>query len=144
MIQKIKQHFKNVIKAKKSPSSIALGFAIGTFIAMLPTFSFGFVFGIIVLFIWPKVNKFTLMSSFLIWNIFTLAPFYALGYKIGDLIFGSSPVSIFKIELINKVFDLTRRLLVGNAIIGIIISISLYYIIKSLVILYRKKHSLKK
>ena len=37
ILSKLKNHFKEVIKLKEDPKSIALGFGIGTFIAILPT-----------------------------------------------------------------------------------------------------------
>jgi hypothetical protein len=37
-IKRIRKHFREVLKTKTGENSIALGFAIGTFIAILPTY----------------------------------------------------------------------------------------------------------
>ena len=137
--EKIKHHFQEVMKVKTSPHSIALGFAIGTLIAILPTFGLGILIGVLVVLIFEKVNKFSLLLSFVVFNTFTMIPLYLLSYKIGDLIFGSSPVSKYNIVILNQIYNFSRRYLIGNLIVAIVISTISYFIVKKIVLLYIQK-----
>ena len=137
---KFKHHFHEVIRVKKSPHSIALGFSIGTLIAILPTFGLGALIGIIVILIFEKVNKFSLFIAFAVWNMLTLMPIYLLSYKIGEILFGTIPVYKFKIVLLNQAYNFTRRFLVGNFILAIVISVLSYFFVKKLAQVYQKKH----
>ena len=57
---KLKKHFMHhahkAIKQKASPHSIALGFAIGSFIAIFPTFFLGLliIFGLMIFYWWQS------------------------------------------------------------------------------------------
>ena len=52
--KKIREHFSEVIKIKRSPHSIALGFAVGTFLAILPTPGFSILLGLLIVLIYQK------------------------------------------------------------------------------------------
>ncbi|MBU1199541.1 MAG: DUF2062 domain-containing protein [Nanoarchaeota archaeon] len=135
---KIKHHFQEVMHVKTSPNSIALGFAIGAFIAILPTFGFGLLIGLLVILIFQKVNKFSMIIAFAVFNPLMLTPIYLLSYKLGYLLFGNASVVSFNIVLLDQIYHFSRRFLVGNLIIAIIISIPCYFLIRYLVWLYRK------
>lgn len=137
--EKIKKHFHEVIRTKKSEHSVALGFAIGTFISILPTPGFNILLGLLVVLIFKKVNKFSLFISMAVWNTLTLIPIYWLSYKIGNLLFGSVPVVKYNIVILDQIYNFTRRYLVGNLILALIISPLCYFIVKGLIRLYRKK-----
>ena len=64
--EKLKHHFQEVLKTKTSPHSIALGFAIGTLIDILPTLGFGFFLGLLVGLIFEKVNKYSLFGAIIL------------------------------------------------------------------------------
>lgn len=136
---KIKKHFKEVIKIKKSPHSVALGFAIGTFIAILPTFGFGILIGTFILLFFKKVSKLSMIAAFILWNPFFLMPFYVLSFKIGDFILNKIPVIRFKITLLNQIYHLSIRFLLGNFIIALFLSLFCYLCIKHFMIKYKNK-----
>lgn len=129
MIALIKNHFKEIAKLKKSPLSIATGAAVGTFISILPTPFMNIFIGLIIILLFKKINKFSLFGSMLFWNPLTLVPIYYYSYKIGDYIFDSSPVLKIEFNLVEQVFNFSRRFLVGNIIIAIIISILTFLLI---------------
>jgi len=137
--EKIKKHFHEIMKVKHSDHSIALGFAIGTFISILPTPGLSILLGLLVVLIFKKVNKFSLFIGLIVWNTFTLIPIYWMSYKIGDLLFGSVPVVKYNIVLLDNIYNFSRRFIVGNFILALIISPLSYFITKKLVKLYRKK-----
>ncbi|MFH1451897.1 MAG: DUF2062 domain-containing protein [archaeon] len=129
MIKRIKKHLKELIELKTSPHSIAAGFALGTFIAILPTFGLGIFIGLGLLLFLKKVSKISMFISFAVWNPLVLALMYPLNYKMGDYILLDIPVKAYKIELLNQLFVYSRRFLVGSAINAIIISIVCYILV---------------
>ena len=137
IIKKIKEHFKEVLGIKTSPHSIALGFAIGTFIAILPTFGFTYLIAIIVMLVYAKESKIALFGALLLWNPFVLFPVYTLSYRLGDFILTGSP-AIYPLQGIEQFRYATLRFLVGNFIIAVLFSLTSYFIIRKLVSYSRK------
>ena len=129
-IGRLKNHFKEVINIKKSPSSIALGFAVGTFIAILPTFGLGLIIGLIIVLIFKKVSKLSLIAAFIFWNPFMLVPIYLFSYKIGDILMSAFPITKLRFELFNNAYNFTLRFLIGNFIIAFTASVLSYFSIK--------------
>lgn len=139
IIMKIKNRLKEIVKIKTSPHSIAAGFAIGTFIAVLPTFGFGIFLGFLMLLIFKKISKISTLASFAFWNPLILLFLYPLSYSIGNLILGDSPVKIYKIQLLNQIFINSKRFLLGNFILALILSMISYIIVLTLAYNYHKK-----
>ena len=132
--KKIAEHFQEVIRTKKSPHSIALGFAIGTLIGILPTPGFNILLGMLVILVFRKVNKFSLFGALAFWNPLVLTPVYFLSYKIGDLILGSVPVIEYELTILEQIYYFSRRFLVGNAIVAFCFSMSSYFLIRKIVV----------
>ena len=136
--EKIKKNFKEALEQKPVPQEIALGFSIGTAIAILPSFGLGALIGILIAFIYKKINKVALFLSFVFWNPFLLAPLTGLSYIIGDSILEDAPSTTFELEFFNKIFIYTVRYLVGNIILASILTITSYFIV-----LYISKNYIK-
>lgn len=125
--KKLKSHFKEVVEIKTSPESIAAGFALGTIIAILPTFGLGIGIGLGIIMVFKRVSKLSMMVAFALWNPFVLATLYPLEYAIGDFILAESPIIQFRIEIINQLFLYTRRYLVGSIILSLIVGTLSYF-----------------
>jgi uncharacterized protein len=126
---KLKNHFKEILRIKSSPYSIALGFSIGTFISLLPTPGFNILLCILVTILFNKVSKIALFSTLVIWNPITQAPIYAINYSLGNFILGDLETIIFKVQNFQQVYEYTLRYLVGSFITATIISIVMFFII---------------
>ncbi|MEO9804751.1 MAG: DUF2062 domain-containing protein [Reichenbachiella sp.] len=129
----LKRHFIEVLKTKTSDRSVALGYALGSFIAISPTPGISILLGIAMVAIFKRLNKLSLFFAMAIWNVWTLSPIYWLSYKIGEAIFGEIPVVRFEFEQLDRVFDYTLRFMVGNLILSVPISILSYYFVLWLV-----------
>lgn len=144
-IKKVETHFMEVIKIEKTPHSIALGFAIGTFIAIFPTAGLDIPIALLVVLLYPRVNKLSLFGAFLFWNPLFSLPIILLSYKIGDILFANVPVVEYKFVILNQIIDFSRRLFVGLAISAVVISIISYFIVRIIVQIYQgRKRSKKK
>lgn len=139
---KIKEHLKDVATLKKSTHSIAFGFALGTFIAISPTFGFGIFIGLFLVLIFKKISKFALFTSFFIWNPFILFLLYPVSFGIGKVILsnGSAPaVQQYKFEILNQLFAYSRIFLIGSLILAVIISMVSYFFMFSLITFIKRK-----
>jgi uncharacterized protein (DUF2062 family) len=127
------------MKTNSSEHSIALGFAVGTLINILPIPLFNFLVALLVILIFKKLNKLSLFVALAVWNVFTLLPVYYLSYKIGNFLFDSTPIVKYNIVILDQIYNFSRRYLIGNAILALIISPISYFIVKKIVRVYRKR-----
>ncbi|MFH1358304.1 MAG: DUF2062 domain-containing protein [archaeon] len=139
LITKIKKHFKEVLELKTTTHEIALGFAIGTAIALLPTLVLDPLIIALVILVYKKISKISLLLAFIVWNPLLLTVLIPLYLAIGDFILGDFPVTFFKIEILNEIFRFTFRYLIGNLIVTAILTIISYYVVYFLVKKYKKK-----
>jgi uncharacterized protein len=137
--KKIKDHFKEVLKTKKGEKSIALGFAIGTLIAILPTYGFSILLGLLVVLIFKKISKISLFVGLAFWNPLILTPLYMLSYRIGDYLCRNSAI-LNNITLFDKIYNFSRRFLIGNLIIAFSLSFISYFLVNGLLKAYKKNH----
>jgi len=142
-INKFRNYIIEVIKIKKSPHSIAIGFAIGTFLAIFPTPGLSIPIAILIAFIYPRMSKISALSAFVIWNPLLTLPLYGLSYKLGHLIYGNTVPFRFDIVILESVYENTKRFLIGNIILATSISTSCYFIIKKAVKSYQKEHKIE-
>ena len=136
---KIKNYFFEVLVLRTTPQDIALGFAIGTFIAVLPTFGLGVFIGLGVVLVYKKLSKVSMLLAFGVWNAAVLLPIYLLSYRIGDWIFSGEPSLFFQFDFLNQVYLYTRRFLVGNLLLAILFSVISYFAIFWFVKYYQEK-----
>lgn len=165
---RVKHHLRKpihrAIKQKATPHSIAIGFAIGTFIAIFPTFFLGLLIILLIMIFYKTMNKIAAVAGLLFWNIIMMAPIYYLSYNIGRFVFRSGNQSTLRSEghdfiaMLNvKPFSFEnvmaflrenliflKEYLVGNFILATAISIISYFIIKRAVILYRETKEKKR
>lgn len=140
-----KKRVRALVKSGSSPHSIALGFSVGTFIAMMPTPGLNIALGFLVAFLFRnKMNRLALFGAIFLWNPLITLPLAPIGYKIGGFLFphnGSVDVSV---TLFRKVFHFTQKFLVGITILSMAVSLVSYGIIRLLAEVYlrRVKHRL--
>lgn len=139
IIRRSKHYLKVVVSLRSTPENIALSFAIGTFIAIIPMFGVGILIGLLIAIMFKKLNKIALMLAFVVWNPLFTVPILALSGKIGDILFHGVEVMKYEIDFFNHFFTFTRRFLVGNLILDVILSVSSYFVIKKLFYWYKKR-----
>ena len=142
LFQKIKHQFSEVIKIEKSPHSIASGFAVGTFIAVLYTPFLNILLALLVMLLYPKINKLSLIGAFIFWNPLFALPVYVTSYKLGELLFADVPLQTFNLVVLDQIYRFSRRFLIGNFILSIALSFVGYFVVRLVAELYqKKKHS---
>lgn len=138
-VNKIKRYLKQLVKIETSPHLIALGFAIGTFIAIIPSFGIDIPLAIFISLIFPKINKVTLFASFMVWNPLIVIPLYGLGYKIGYLVFGDVTPIKFNIIIIESIYEHSIRFITGISIISAVLAVISYFVVKKTAKIYQSK-----
>ncbi len=121
---------RRMLRAAATPHDIALGFACGTFWCVLPTPGLSVLLafataGLI------RMSRLSLVASVIVWNPLFVLPIYpALAIPLGSLIVGETGQTEFQIEIKNTVARLGGKLFVGSAIVGTIMSIVAYFMVR--------------
>ncbi len=126
---KIKNHFKKIIVLKMTPQSIAIGFSIGSLIALIPTFGLAYFVGLGIMFVTSKINKISLFLGIAFWNPLLLAPIYRYSYKLGSFIMRDLPGHTFEFPFSSDIAKVSLRFIIGNFIIALSISVLVYFAI---------------
>ena len=137
--RKIKEHFKEVLEVKTSPNEIALGFSVGTFFANIPTLGFEFLIIILILILFKRVSKLSLILAYAVFNPLITYPLSAISYLIGDGILGEVPVTTIKLTLFEEAIRFTIRYLLGSLIVATALAITSYLVVYYFSRKYQKK-----
>jgi len=143
MEKKTKRRFREMLDLDSSPFSIAMGFAIGTFFAILPTFGLGILFGLLVLLFLKNVSKISMFISFVVWNPIVLIFIQPISYSIGSLIFPGKGDVNYSVEIFNQFFTHSQRYFTGSLIFSTFMAIVCFFIIYSFIVFSRKKKLIK-
>lgn len=127
-IHKVKEYLKEISKTQNTPHSIAGGFALGSFLALLPTLGFGIFIGLLLLLVLKKINKIAMFIAFAIWNPLVLILLYPVELAIGNALLADLPTAEFRLSLLNQFFIYSGRFLLGSIIVSTLIA-SVSYIV---------------
>jgi len=141
---KIKRFLVEITSSKLPTHNLALGFAIGTFIAILPTPGFGILICIFLIYTFKRINAASILFPFAVWNPLVLAPLYVASYKIGDILFAAKATIVSDYSYFHKVIYFFQTYLVGNVIIAIILSVTSYFVILKFAEILKKRNNLRK
>ena len=128
--------YLKLLRIQDTPEKIALSFSVGVFIGIFPTFGLGGIIMILICYLF-KLNYIAGILGTFIMNYFTSPFFWALSYMLGDFI-TTGEIKWRGFERAGaKIFIL--RYLLGNLIISILCSILSYFVVKNIIITYRKR-----
>jgi len=117
LTHKLQNEWSKLLLGDFTPHSIALGIAIGTLVALLPTFGFSAVLALLLIFIFPNINRPAIFVSLIIWNPLVQIPIYAASFQLGSLLFTDAPLVKYDIEILNQLYSFTQRFLIAHLII---------------------------
>ena len=130
----LKKVYERFIKIRGDPRNIALGFALGLFVGMSPTFGFQTAIAIFLaaLFKWNKIS-----AAIGVWitNPVTTPFIYGMTYLAGVKILGmnkaNNPIAEFNIDTIGQILHkapgIFWALTVGGVILGLPLAVAGYY-----------------
>jgi uncharacterized protein (DUF2062 family) len=115
----MKQRWQELVQTNASPQSIALAFAVGTFISVLPTPGLNLVLATLLASLFKQLNRTGLLAAIAVWNAFVVAPIYVLSHKVG----ASLPIL--------SGHNLAIGFLVGNMLLAVVITAVSYLVVQS-------------
>ena len=142
LAQILKTKANALLKADASANNQALGFALGTFISLLPTPGFNFALALLLA-SWFRLHKATVLVSLAVWNVFVTAPLFALSYKLGNMLFPAPATASVASQWQAQVIAFVQGFLVGNLIIAVGITAVSYALVLLIFWLIRDKRRAK-
>ena len=148
-VKEIIAGFMRVLKEHQAPREIALGVAIGVFIAMLPLYGLHTVLCVLAALLIPKANK----LSILLGTNVSLPPTVPIitwtAYDIGRFILAYKhypPLSweYMKNFKIAKISEFYYPLFMGSVVLGLLCAVIFYFITWAIADHFRKKRLLEK
>ena len=140
LLQVAQEKAQILLKAEASAHNQAMGFALGTFISLLPTPGFNFALALLLA-SWFRLHKATVVVSLAVWNIFVTAPFMALSYRLGSWLFPAPATASVTSQWQAQVISFVQGFLVGNLIIAAGVTAVSYTIVLLIVWLLRERRS---
>ncbi|MBK7897505.1 MAG: DUF2062 domain-containing protein [Anaerolineaceae bacterium] len=138
LLASAKEKVSSLLNAEASAQNQAMGFAVGTFISLLPTPGFNFALAL-MLASWFRLHKATVVLSLAIWNVFVTAPFMALSYRLGSWLFPAPATASVAEQWQAQVISFVQGFLVGNLIVAGLVTAVSYTIALGIFWLLRNK-----
>ncbi len=113
-----------LLKEEASAHNQAMGFALGTFISLLPTPGLNLALSLLLA-NWFRLHKATVLLALAVWNAFVTAPFMALSYRLGSWLFPAPTTASVTAQWQAQVISFVQGFLVGNLIVaGVVTAVS--------------------
>jgi uncharacterized protein (DUF2062 family) len=129
------------------PHYVAMGMAVGVFVAVTPTIPFHTTIAVAMAFA-LKASKPAAVIGVWFSNPITIPPLYYGSYKLGMLMLGRSggldPSILSLMELLKQGVDVTIAMIVGGAVLGIVPAIASYFVTRHLFLKLRARRRAKK
>lgn len=136
---RLKQEMQTMLQADASPQQLAKGFAVGTFISILPIPGLDFLLAALVLAIFKQMNKMAIFSAFAVWNTLVVAPLYMLCGKLGALVFTLRPMMAFDLVFGTYVNETVKYFLMGNLVMTLGLTAVSYILVQTAVAYHQNK-----
>jgi uncharacterized protein (DUF2062 family) len=114
----LKQRWQELLQLNASPRNIALAFAVGTFISVLPIPGIDLALIMVLASLFKQLNRTGMLAAVAVWNTFVVAPLYVLSHKIGS----SLPILPEQ--------NLAIEFLVGNLLLAVVITTVSFLIVQ--------------
>ena len=129
------------------PHYVAMGMAVGVFVAVTPTIPFHTIIALAMAFA-LKASKPAAVIGVWFSNPITIPPFYFGSYKLGMLMLGRSdeadPSVLSLLELFKQGMDITIAMIIGGVVLGILPAIGAYFVTRNFFRRLRARRAAKK
>ena len=126
-VSRIRTEIHSSLTEEHTPHQIALSFAIGTFITMLPTWGVGVLVFFVLIRVFDWINKIALFASVLVFNPVVKWGVYGLSFALGFALLGPvEGVGLSDRPGLGDGSEILIRLLLGNTILAIVATVAAY------------------
>ncbi len=137
-----KELFRTIVNLDDTPHKLALSFAVGVFISLSPFFGIHTILSIALSVVFGLNKVSTIVGSWV--NIPWIAPFvYYVEFKIGSFLLDSNVVFNIKPftfeHYIKSGYNAFFSIFLGSIIMGVIVSIIFYFVIKYSIERFRRR-----
>jgi uncharacterized protein (TIGR03546 family) len=141
----LRQRVIALIKLHSSPREIALGVAIGVFIAITPLYGIHTVMVIVAAFLVKRANKLAIFLGTSVSTTLTFPFITWAGYSIGRFILGDGYPALhwpsFKHFDYKQLLHFYFPLFIGSVILGLALAVSAYFVTLGFIIVRRRLKS---
>ena len=130
---------KALFQADVSPAKLAQGFALGTFISILPTPGLNILLATALLGLFKELNRMALFTALTVWNTLVVAPLYALSGKLGALLFTTKLLQGIGIFIDAYLSPKVAHFIVGNVTLAVMITAVSYLLVQTAVSLHQQR-----
>ena len=142
LAERVKENVKALLNVEASAHNQAFGFALGTFISLLPTPGFNFALALLLA-SWFRLHRATVLISLTVWNVFVTAPLFALSYRLGNILFPAPATGSIATQWQAQVISFVQGFLVGNLIIAVGVTAVSYTIVLLIIWFFQHKQAAK-
>lgn len=142
-LAQLTNQLQELLKADASPRQLAQGFAVGTFISILPTPGLNILLATILLGLFKQLNKMALFAALAVWNTLIVAPLYALSGKLGALFFTLSPLQAIDGFVSQYLNAAVKHFVVGNVVLAVAITAVSYLLVQTAVSIHQKRSQIR-
>jgi uncharacterized protein (DUF2062 family) len=136
---------KRILRLSGSPHAIALGFAIGMFIAWSPLFGLHYVIAVAAAFL-LRGNVIATVLATTIGNPLTLPALWAADFKVGELVLGGHHARRLAFDLpqsiahksLDAILPIVKPIFVGSIPLGLITGFISYFVVRAAVQAYQE------
>lgn len=127
-----------MMQAEMPAADVARGFAVGTFIGLVPVPGLDILLTVIVLRSFKQLERLPLFAAMTIWNNLVAAPLYAAGYRVGDFCLKLAPFAVIE-NISPAAAAWALRFMAGNLMVACVTAIASYFAVKQGLGRYNKK-----
>lgn len=132
---KIIPQFTKFLSSDADPHEIALGFAVGTFVEILPAFGVKTLISLAIAGTIRKINRAAMLAALAIWNSVFILPVYTASLRVGSKFTQGSACTEMIDPFSSGISCFMKGFLPGVLIVGAGISLAVYFLLRLFFIL---------
>lgn len=138
--ERVRSELVEALTEKHTPRQVAGSFALGVFITALPTLGTGLLLFVAIVALFASVSKLALFASVIVLNPVAKWGVYGVSFWLGSEILGPIEGVGWRDVSLSAAPDVVARLLVGNLILAVVLTVVAYVTAYRLTAAYRRRN----
>lgn len=133
---RIRAELREAFTEEYTSREVAVSFALGTFITMLPTLGVGLLVFVVLAFVFDRISKLALLASVVVFNPVVKWGVYIASFALGVALLGPVEGIATADVSFSSGPEIVARLLLGNLILAVIATVVAYVVVYRLAVAY--------